>query len=103
MTEISVGPEKKLISKDIEKTIVSNLKTMGVLRNNNEVIHSEIRDIEYAYPVPTASRDVVIAEIRQWLERNNIYSSGRFGEWAYINSDEAIYRGMLLGKKLVGN
>jgi UDP-galactopyranose mutase len=103
MTEISVGPNKKLISKDIEQTIISNLKTMGVLKSSNEVIHSEIRDIEYAYPVPTASRDVIIAEITQWLERNNIYTSGRFGEWAYINSDESLYRGILLGKKLAGN
>jgi hypothetical protein len=51
--------------------------------------------------VPTADRNSKVRAIAEWLEARSIYCAGRFGEWAYINSDEALYRGLKLGQKLL--
>jgi hypothetical protein len=43
---------------------------------------------------------LIVAEVKAWLEAHDIYTLGRFGEWAYINSDEALARGLALGSRL---
>ena len=100
--EISVGPEKVFPRNDLREWIVESLIDIGLLSEAGEVRRVDIRDVKYAYPVPTPNRASIVSEIRTWLESKDIYTVGRFGEWSYINSDEAIYRGIQLGKKLAG-
>jgi hypothetical protein len=56
----------------------------------------------YAYPVPTIDRSATVACAKAWLEERGIETVGRFGEWAYINSDEAMFRGLRIGQRLAG-
>lgn len=100
MMEISEGPEKTLIRKDTEHWIMDSLLEIGLIKKVDEVEKIVIHQAKYAYPVPTHDRDSIVNEIQNWLIDNSIYSVGRFGQWAYINSDEALYRGLFLGKKL---
>jgi UDP-galactopyranose mutase len=100
MTEIAAGPEKPLLRSDVREWMIEGLELTGLIKNREEIRHAEVRDVEFAYPVPTHDRDAIVADLAQWLEEVDIHSVGRFGQWAYINSDEAIHRGMLLGKKL---
>lgn len=100
MMEISEGPEKKLIRQDTEQWIVDSLLEMGLIKKADEVEKIVIHQAKYAYPVPTHSRDIIIKEIQDWLNAENIHSVGRFGQWAYVNSDEALARGLSLGRKL---
>jgi hypothetical protein len=65
------------------------------------VRHLEVREVKFGYPIPTANRTEIVREVRDWLESVGIYSEGRFGEWAYINSDEALHRGMTRGRYLM--
>jgi protoporphyrinogen oxidase len=98
--EISDGPKKTFLNQDLCQSILRSLKTLGLIRKESEVLHLEIRDVRYAYPIPTVSRDQIVREIKTWLESVGIYSEGRFGEWAYINSDEALFRGLKRGQFL---
>jgi len=102
MAEMSVGPDKPPVQGDPGEGVVGNLLVMGLLKCREEVRRVEIRDVKYGYPVPSSSRDAIVAEIDQWLGSSGIHSVGRFGQWAYINSDEAIFRGIQLGKRLSG-
>jgi UDP-galactopyranose mutase len=102
MMEISEGPEKKLIRSDTEKWIADSLLEMKLIKSLSEVEKIIIHDAKYAYPVPTHNRDEIVREIQEWLNEFNIYSIGRFGQWAYINSDESLYRGLITGRKLAG-
>lgn len=100
VTEIAVGPDKPLPRSDVQEWMIAGLELTGLIKDRGEILHAEIRDVEYAYPVPTHDRDAIVSEIAAWLEEAGIHSVGRFGQWAYVNSDEAIHRGMLLGRKL---
>jgi len=79
---------------------IRGLCTMGILGRPDEVVAKRVIQIKHAYPVPTHTRDAIVGAIRGWLERHDIHTVGRFGEWAYINSDEAMHRGLCLGRRV---
>lgn len=83
--------------------VVAGLLRMGVIPSPDHVRCSEVRRIPFGYPVPTHSRSNIVALTQHWLGERGIHTVGRFGEWAYINSDEALYRGHCLGMKLAMN
>ncbi|MET2984694.1 protoporphyrinogen/coproporphyrinogen oxidase [Aureibaculum conchae] len=98
MMEISEGPEKTLHRSDTKQWIVDSLLTLGAIKHPHEIEEIQIQNVKYSYPVPTKDRNEIMKEIKDWLQENDIYTVGRFGEWAYINSDKAIFRGLELGK-----
>jgi len=102
MMEISEGPEKTLVRKDMEKWILDSLLQMKLIKLVSEVEKIVLHEAKYAYPVPTHNRDEIVVKIQEWLNESNIFSIGRFGQWAYINSDESLYRGIEIGKVIAG-
>lgn len=99
MAEVScangVLPDDELV-----RWTLDGLTTMGVIEAPDEVVATRVISVQHAYPVPTLTRDAHVGRIRAWLAEHRIHTLGRFGEWAYINSDEALYRGLQLGAKL---
>ena len=75
---------------------------MNIIKSMDEILEAKVIDVKYAYPVPSHDRVEIITQARNFLAENDIHSVGRFGEWAYINSDEALARGMILGEQLAG-
>jgi UDP-galactopyranose mutase len=102
MMEISEGPEKILMRKDMQKWITDSLLEMKLIKSIDEVEKVVLHEAKYAYPVPTHDRDEIVAEIQAWLTEFKIYSVGRFGQWAYINSDESLHRGLITGRAIAG-
>jgi len=102
MGEVSYSDFKFMQRKDLEQWFLDCLKKMSIIKNFNEVIETKVIDVKYAYPVPTHDRVEIMDKAKMHLNEFDIYSLGRFGEWAYINSDEALARGMILGEQLLG-
>ena len=48
-------------------------------------------------------RPFIVEKLKKHLQSLNIYTLGRFGEWEYVNSDNCIWRGMNLAKRLSGD
>ena len=86
--------------KSLLSAVVAGVVRMGVIPSPRYVRRAEVLGIPFGYPVPTHSRGKIVALAQHWLSEHRIYTVGRFGEWAYINSDEALYRGHCLGMKL---
>jgi protoporphyrinogen oxidase len=86
----------------IEARFTSSLVEVGLIDDSREIAATMTTDVHYAYPVPTLDRPEIVARAQYWLEEHGIYTIGRFGEWAYINSDEAMFRGLTLGRRLAG-
>ena len=75
-------------------------RVLGLVRSVDHVRRAEVLRIPFGYPVQTHSRAKIVTLVKTWLSERRIYTVGRFGEWAYINSDEALHRGYCLGLKL---
>ena len=102
MGEVSYSEYKQFPRQDLENWFIDGLLKTEIIKSRDEVLDSKIVDVKYAYPVPTHDRREVVDTARAYLRENDVYSLGRFGEWAYINSDEAMARGMILGEELAG-
>jgi protoporphyrinogen oxidase len=83
--------------------VIAGLLRMAVIPSPDYVRRTKVVQIPLGYPVQTHSRANIVARAQQWLNEHHIYAVGRFGEWAYINSDEALYRGHSLGMKLAAS
>jgi UDP-galactopyranose mutase len=64
------------------------------------ILRHESRRMRFAYPVPRHDTGVRVAWLRRWLARFDIYSTGRFGAWRYLNSDGCLHEGLRLGRRL---
>jgi protoporphyrinogen oxidase len=101
MVEVSAHHGSKPVpEKQLCEQIVSGLLKIRLLQGREQINNMRVIALAYGYPVPTHGRAEVVADIKQWLAGQGIYSVGRFGEWAYINADEALYRGLRLGAEL---
>ena len=80
--------------------VVAGLLRMGVIPSPGYIRRTKVFRIPFGYPVQTHSCSNIVELAQQWLTEHGIYTVGRFGEWAYINSDEALYRGHCLGMNL---
>ena len=100
VAEVSYSPHRPLPASQLEEQVIDGLLAMGAIESPAVVRTTKTIRVEYGYPVPTHERDRIVERARAWLQSRGIHTVGRFGEWAYINSDEALYRGMRLGEKL---
>jgi len=100
IAEISHAQIYRYGNRDIAKILVDNLIEMGILKSADLVREARRIRIDNAYPVPTNNRPRAVQLAKTWLEEHGIFSIGRFGEWAYINADESLYRGLRLGESL---
>lgn len=103
MMEISSGPEKPVLRADTEQWIKDSLEEMQLVKSRSEISKVQIVNTQFAYPVPTHNKQQIIRQIKDWLNEQRIWTVGRFGEWAYINSDESFHRGFALGRNLLSS
>ncbi|MBI3909851.1 MAG: NAD(P)-binding protein [Armatimonadetes bacterium] len=81
-------------SKDvaIEKTLAS-LEKVGLKAPHDRVLVADAVYLPYAYVIPQWHKDAAIRAIKDFLGEHDIYTVGRFGEWAYYNTDHSILSG----------
>lgn len=87
-------------SKTLAAAVVGDLRRMGAITSADQVLRTEVFRLPLGYPVQTHERAGIVALAQDWLAEHRIHTLGRFGEWAYINSDEALHRGHRLGSQL---
>lgn len=98
MAETSFSKHKPEIREDLLDKAVSGLNNTGLI-SNTDMDKFETKweyTAEYAYPIPCLERDKALQTIQPWLEKQNIYSRGRFGGWKYEvgNMDHSVMQGV---------
>jgi UDP-galactopyranose mutase len=92
--EVSFSPHKHVSLDDLAGRVVDAVVEMGIV-SRAAVREVQTRTVEYAYPVYTgataAGRDHIVSTLRE----AGVLCAGRFAEWLYINSDDAVRRGQL--------
>jgi len=96
--EVSYRSHSRVDPAETVDRVVEDLKRVGVLRASDRVVVRDTLDIHYAYVVYDHQREESVKTIRDYFKKEGIYPCGRYGNWAYFWSDEAI----LSGKKAAG-
>lgn len=100
MGECSYSSFKPINEDTLVNDFIKALQKIGVIKDPGAVFETKVVDVKHAYPVPSHDREDSVDTIKDFLAEFNISTLGRFGEWAYINSDEALARGLVLGEEL---
>lgn len=101
MAEISYCADKLLPEGNLAAPVITGLLAIGIIKSLDEVRCTKVITVPHAYPIHTHEREAIIRRAKDWLEQRRIHTIGRFGEWTYINSDEALHRGLSCGKALL--
>jgi len=91
--EVSFSDHKSVSVAGLERRVLKSVKDMGIVTADDRVTHSSIVTVPYAYPVYTADTRDAREHLLDSLRELGILCAGRFGEWRYINSDDAIMSG----------
>lgn len=94
MTEISFSPYRPLPTGDIVEAVIRGAKNTKLIERKPVSVWKFMS--HYGYPIPTLNRDAYLEKIIPELEKNHIYSRGRFGLWKYeiSNQDHTFMQGV---------
>lgn len=66
-------------------SVVTDLIRKGIIDSEDKIAETDIRSIQYTYPIPTIGLTKVKDRIRGSLKSHNLFMLGRNGNWDYIN------------------
>ncbi len=91
--EIAYGEGRPIERAGIVDRVLADLKASGVLRADDRVVFQDVIDIPYAYVIYDQRRKPSVDVIHEYVKGHGIYPCGRYGDWRYFWSDEAILSG----------
>jgi protoporphyrinogen oxidase len=91
--EIAYSRRKPLDEDRLVERVIDALKRTGILQSSDRIVVEDQINIPYAYVVFDFNREPSLRTIHTWMESVGIYPCGRFGEWGYHWSFEAIESG----------
>ncbi|MEK6288251.1 MAG: FAD-dependent oxidoreductase [Acidobacteriota bacterium] len=91
--EIAYSRRKPLNEDRLVERVVESLRRTGILEDSDRIVVADQINIPYAYVVFDFNREPSLRTIHTWMESVGLYACGRFGEWGYHWSFEAIESG----------
>lgn len=91
--EISYSEHKPLDGADLAGQVRAAVADMGIVDQDVRPSARSTVSIDRAYPIQTLATSAARKHITDALEHYGVLCAGRFGEWRYINSDDAVMRG----------
>jgi UDP-galactopyranose mutase len=93
--EITYSPHKPLPCDGdaLVRRCLADCRRVGLVGDDDPLWASAQVDLPYAYVVYDHGRAENVELVRQWLAERDIVAAGRYGEWAYYNSDHAFVAG----------
>lgn len=92
--EVDTMPDDEFVTR-----VVDDLDRIGILKKD-DVIVTETRRFEFAYPVYDHGYTERIRVFHDYFKSIGVTLLGRFAEFDYINSDECLHRAMKLADEL---
>ena len=84
----------------IEPTI-KDLKRIGVLREDDQILYKDVMHIDYANVIFDLERADALKIVHGYLDDIGIAYCGRYGDWAYIWTDESFMSGEHAAEKVL--
>lgn len=98
--EVAYSLDKPLDECRLVERIVAALRETGILAPDDRVVLEDQLDIPYAYVIFDFARTEAVRFIHEWMESVGLYPCGRFGEWGYHWSFEAIESGQRVARRV---
>ncbi len=86
-------PQDVLGDAGLIERVVKDLEHVGLKLPGDQVLHASIVDMPVAYVVYEEHRKPTTQIIKDWLQENDIFTAGRFGDWEYYNTDHSLLAG----------
>jgi protoporphyrinogen oxidase len=99
--EIAYSRRRPLDERELIGRVVDALRQTGILEPSDSVVVEDQIDVPYAYVVFDFQRTKALEIIHRWMEQYNIYPCGRFGEWGYHWSFEAMDSGRRVASRVI--
>jgi len=81
--------------------VIRDLKRCGILREEDKILHTNTMHIEYANVIFDLERAAALATVHGYLDDLGIAYCGRYGDWAYIWTDESFMSGERAAEKVL--
>jgi protoporphyrinogen oxidase len=78
---------------DLIEPAIAGLKKAGVLREDDKILTSHAKLVEYANVIFDLERKDAIAAVHGYLDDIGIAYCGRYGDWGYMWTDESFISG----------
>ena len=91
--EISYSSRKDIDKDSIIEKTRDELITCKVLLPDDELVVTDVMDIQYAYIIYDHRRSKNVLRLHSFFNSKNIFPCGRFGDWEYFNMDQSIDSG----------
>jgi hypothetical protein len=98
--EVSLKEDDKFSIESIFNRVVKDLINTKIISQSSEILFYKPLIIKYGYVVYNFERVKLLPEVLQFLEKNNIYSIGRYGAWKYSYMTENINDAIETVKKI---
>lgn len=92
--EITYAPWKPLPEEDLFERCRQHLVDAGVLAPGDRIVVREQTDIPYGYVIFDTQRTPALSTLHTWMASHDVIACGRYGDWGYHSSFEAIESGM---------
>ena len=94
----------KMKDEDIINFCISELKTIDILKKNNQIINSFVLKSKDLYPLIDIESNELMYSIKEYLIKlKNIHTIGRCGMFRYNNQDHAILSGLYVIRNIFEN
>lgn len=107
MCEVTYSKYKPIERRKVINSVLIGLQKSGILaeKHLDNIVSLWLMQEDFAYPIPTLGRNRILSNLQHFLERNNIFSRGRFGGWKYEigNMDHSFLQGLeVVDRILIG-
>jgi protoporphyrinogen oxidase len=99
--EISYDPQEGIDKDAAVAQCKENLKRMGFIKSEDDILTVNILDLPYAYVIFDHERQQSLDIIKSYLNEIGLYSAGRFGAWDYTSMEDAFVDGWNASEKAV--
>ena len=98
--EVSNWHKKGMSDNSIKVAARKFLKNMKIIKRNSEIEVEQINKVKYGYVIFDQNYKLIKDKTLKFLEKNNIYSVGRYGLWKYSSMEDSMLDGMRINKKI---
>ena len=100
-TEIAYSPDRCLDPEVVIDQTVSALRDAGILTPEDRVEVAQAQEIAPAYVIYDLEHARSVGTILSWLADQGISAAGRFGQWQYLNMDQAMKSGLRAAEAII--